>query len=252
MRKKLLYPVGCTPACRHAARLLADSGIPLTDHPSPEVTHLLLDVPSFRSPGVLQDGTSLSSLLATLPEDIQILGGNLSDPCLTSYSCQDLLKDETYLCANAAITADCALAIAAGHNTTVWRDTPTLILGWGRIGKCLERRLSALRAPVTVLARRPSDRAMLRAFGTEAICPEALPEELPRFRLILNTAPEPVIPEAMAPACRNSLKIDLASRPGILTDSVIQARGLPGRMAPESSGRLIAGTIRSLWKEEQL
>jgi hypothetical protein len=42
------------------------------------------------------------------------------------------------------------------------------------------------------------------------------------------------------------LKIDLASKPGIAGSDVIIARGLPGKMAPESAGHLIAKTILEL------
>jgi hypothetical protein len=40
-----------------------------------------------------------------------------------------------------------------------------------------------------------------------------------------------------------ALKIDLASQPGIGGNDVIWARGLPGKNAPESSGKLIAQTV---------
>ena len=44
----------------------------------------------------------------------------------------------------------------------------------------------------------------------------------------------------------NAIKIDLASVPGMNGDDVIIARGLPGKEAPESSGKLIADTILRL------
>ena len=44
--------------------------------------------------------------------------------------------------------------------------------------------------------------------------------------------------------------IDLASEPGMQGKSVIPARGLPGKYAPESSGKLIADTILRVLKEE--
>ena len=43
----LMYPIGSTDACGFAAAYLKQTGVSLTDHPSPEVTHLLLDIPSF-------------------------------------------------------------------------------------------------------------------------------------------------------------------------------------------------------------
>jgi dipicolinate synthase subunit A len=78
----------------------------------------------------------------------------------------DLLKDPHYLAKNAAITAECALKVAAPYLKTTFSESPTLILGWGRIGKCLARLLSARNCPVSVAARKESDRAMLEAFGS--------------------------------------------------------------------------------------
>jgi hypothetical protein len=49
------------------------------------------------------------------------------------------------------------------------------------------------------------------------------------------------------------LKIDLASHRGIEGEDVIWARGLPGKDAPESSGKLIVKTaIRLIEKERAL
>lgn len=47
------------------------------------------------------------------------------------------------------------------------------------------------------------------------------------------------------------MKIDLASKPGIGGTDVLWARGLPGKFAPESAGKLIAQTILRLLKEEE-
>ena len=50
----------------------------------------------------------------------------------------------------------------------------------------------------------------------------------------------------------NCTAIELASTPGMAGDGIIPARGLPGKMAPAESGKLIAETfIRlSLRKED--
>ena len=65
--------------------------------------------------------------------------------------------------------------------------------------------------------------------------------------MIFNTVPALVLPDAPADA----LKIDLASKPGIGGTDVLWARGLPGKFAPESAGKLIAQTVLRLLKEEE-
>lgn len=157
----------------------------------------------------------------------------------------DLLKDEGYLAENAAITADCALRLAGPLLQTTYRACPVLILGWGRIGKCLGQMLKALGAEVTVAARKEADRAMLRALGYRAVDFSQVPGLLPEVGLLYNTVPAKVM-ECDETRC---IKIDLASVPGLWGGDVIYARGLPGIHAPEAAGALIAKTILKNLKE---
>ena len=249
MAKYLIYPVGTTSACRYAAGFLKQAGLELVDHPTPEVTHLLLDVPGFAPNGELRGGGAVEKILETLPQYITVAGGNLSHPALDGYRRMDLLKDADYVAANAAITADCALQVAAPLLSTTLQASPALIIGWGRIGKCLGQLLKAIGNDVTIAARKPADRAMLRALGYRTADPSSL-TELPHYRILFNTAPELVLDQQQLALCRNCIKIDLASKKGLEGDDVVWARGLPGVYAPETSGRLIADTLIRLLKEE--
>jgi len=240
----LIFPFGRTAACHLAALLLERSGILVTNTPTAEVTHLLLDVPSFRP----NTPEGLSEVLAELSEDITVIGGNLEHECLASYRKLDLLKEEAYIARNAAITADCAIRFAAPLLSTTFADTPTLIIGWGRIGKCLSRLLRALDCPVTVAVRSGSDRCILNALGYATQNTSSL--DLRGYRLLFNTAPEIVLTSAQLDCCPELIKVELASCPGLTGESVHIARGLPGVLAPESSGKLIAATILDRIKEE--
>lgn len=252
MDQCLLYPVGSTAGCRYAASSLEQAGFLLTDHPAPEITHLLLDVPTFDERGMLRDGTDLKEILRMLPLSITVIGGNLHPEYLSHYRKIDLLKDPGYLAKNAAITAECALQVAAPLLNTTFRDSPTLILGWGRIGKCLANLLSCLSCPVTVAARKPADRAMLEALGYQAVDFPEIPRVLEQHKLLFNTVPELPLSSSIPDTWKNGIAIDLASYPGMQGDTVIPARGLPGKYAPESSGRLIADTILRICKEDRL
>ena len=242
MKPILVYPVVSTEAAIHASQILSKEGIPTIDHPAPEISHLLLDVPSFAPDGKLRDNRTIESILERIPTDVTVVGGNLNHPALTGYRKADLLRDEPYLARNAAITADCALQVAAPLLKTTFRDTPTLILGWGRIGKCLAEMLKSLGTPVTVAARKEGDQAMLKAFGYGAVDYTALPADC---QLVFNT-----VPGQHFKAPSNCVKIDLASQKSLSGDDVVWARGLPGIYAPESSGNLIAETFLRLRKEE--
>ena len=85
---------------------------------------------------------------------------------------------------------------------------------------------------------------MIDALGYQSCAIEDIRTE--KYRLIINTVPAMVLPAAPGTA----LKMDLASVPGIGGKDVMQARGLPGKLAPESSGTLIAQTITQWIKEK--
>lgn len=232
----LFYTAGHSKALEYAVELLKQAGIPFTDQTDLNATHLLLPVPSFGTDGELIGGGSLRKLLPQLSRDICVIGGNLDRPELSGYKVQDLLQDDTYVSANAAITAHCAIGHAIARLPVTLDKCPVLVIGWGRIGKCLAKLLAALGAQVTIAARKSSDRAMVAALGYHGISTQHIDPS--PHRVIFNTAPVMVLPDG-----GNALKIDLASKPGIGGQDVIWARGLPGKDAPESSGKLISEAI---------
>ena len=162
MESTIFYIVDSSPALRFAAEFLKSKGNLVVFEPNDRVTHAVLPVPSF------DDSGSLEALLRKLPQDVMIFGGKLDTGKFNGYRTADLLRDEIYLAENAAITADCAIRIAGHHLGVVFRSCPILIIGWGRIGKCLAEILKAAGAEVTVAARKEGDRAMALALGFEA------------------------------------------------------------------------------------
>lgn len=242
--KGIILLEGNTPALSYAAHILQDKGYILADRAATNIHYVLLDIPSFHTDGNLRSGKEIDTLLTFLPRDITICGGNLSCEKLDTYNTIDFLQDERYLAENAWITADCAIRVALQHLTTTLSDSPVLVIGWGRIGKCLAHMLKNLGCDVTVAARKEKDRAMLTALGYRSIDITRIDSQ--QYRLIYNTAPEPVLGAGRNKRCT---MIDLASKRGLSGDGVIWARGLPGMYAPETSGKLIAETFMRLTQE---
>lgn len=245
MTPTLLLAAGHTQALEYAYHLLQQQALPCTRDPSQAVTHLLLPVPSFDPDGTIKGGTKLDALLAQLPKNITVIGGNLDHPLLNNYRKTDLLQNARYLAMNARITAYCAISIAMQNLSRTPDSASFLVIGWGRIGKCLAQLLQALGAGVTVAARKETDRATLASLGINAISTDGLQPS--KYDVIINTAPEMVLPHCNGDA----LKIDLASKPGICGNDVIWARGLPNKLAPESSGKLIADAVTSYLSETE-
>lgn len=243
MAQSIFYTAGTTEALHVAAGILKSSGFLFSDLPGPEVTDLLLDVPSFQEPGILRGGEDFPALLEKLPGLKRIFGGKLP-PAHDGIQMIDLLEDPVYLTENAFITADCAIRLCGLSLKSTWADSRILVIGWGRIGKQLCRMLKSLGANVTVCARKAPDRALLNAFGYYAIGPEQLNGE--GYDVIFNTAPNLRLEEAALSDC--PLPMDLASQEGLIGKDVIYARGLPGIYAPFSSGKRIASMIESSFR----
>ncbi len=235
MKGCCFYTAGNTAATDCAVRRLQNAGITFADRPSADVTHLLLPVPSLQEDGSIRGGGDLQEILSLLPSGISVFGGNL--PEMAGCQQYDLLKSPAYVAENAYITAHCAVRLILEKLPCALRSCPILVIGWGRIGKCLAALLKGLEATVTVAARKESDRAILGALGYQAMDAEHI--DPTGFRVILNTVPVMLLPQTP----ENCLKIDLASCPGMGGDNILHARGLPGKDAPEASGELIARTV---------
>ena len=229
MNAKIYCPV------RNQALEYAIKHLPVSPAPDKQVTHLLLPIPSFNADGSIRGGGNLSDILSILPENITIIGGNLNSQALANYQTIDLLQNPVYVAENADITARCAIKLLCECLPCTLKNLPILVIGWGRIGKCLARLLQANDALVTVYARKEADRAMLSALGYSV--QNAL--EPTGFRAVINTAPAVVLPNCP----KDAFKMELSSVLGIGGDDVLWARGLPAIHAPESSGKLIADTV---------
>ena len=230
---------------------LQNQGIPVTNIPSNNVTHLVLPAPAFQRCGKLTDGRDLAEILSDIPKNITIICGNLGSESLNEYKSFDLLQDEEYLARNAAITAECALRVAVNKLPITLSDAPVLILGWGRIGKHLAKLLCRLDCDISVAARKESDLGMITSLGFHAVTYSSLSSRMSNYRILFNTVPAEVLPVHIAEKCpANCRMIDLASSPGISDSRVTEARGLPGKLAPESSGHLLAETILRYLKQE--
>ncbi len=222
MNKPVFCTVGNTKALQFAATKLHSWGYEVENSLTEKTTHFLLPVP-----------TPPETIPHPIADNITVLGGNIGK---ISAHAVDLLQDPYYLAENASITAACAIQLLQDKTTLVGKSI--LIIGWGRIGKCLASQLSHLGAIVTVAVRKEGDCAILQALDVPALL---LPlTDASHFDVIINTAPAPILEEK--DTCTDAILMDLASVKGISGDRVLWARGLPGKMAPEASGALIAKT----------
>ncbi len=238
---KSIFCAGSGPANHYAQMMLPGLGFSLA-YGVQEADAVLLDIPTKQA--------EAEKVIGQMNPGQMLIGGNLPPEILEACPCLDLLREEQYLAENAAITAHCALRLAMTALPVVLPQGKTVILGWGRIGKCLGQLLRQLDVPFTITARRESDLAALRSLGYDACRVQEL--DLQDVRLLINTVPQVLLTKEALQACPQTVKLDLASKKGLPGEDTLWARGLPGIHAPESSGRLIARTILRLQKEGDL
>lgn len=195
-----------------------------------------------------------------------IFGGKISSDFKSAAEKQgarvyDYMEREELAVLNAVPTAEGAISVAMNESITTLFGTKCLVVGYGRIGKILSRYLSALGCSVTVSARRYSDLAYIKSNCMTAIRTNDIASCLADFDIIFNTVPFLIFTESrLRQLKKDALLIDLASAPGgIDFESAKQlgiktriALGLPGKVAPKSSGEIIWDTVKNIIEEEKL
>lgn len=225
---------------------------------------VILPAPLSRRAGVL-NGTALSldTLWCALCAGQRIYAGGVkSDEAAQAAAhgltlCDCFAREELSV-RNAVPTAEGAIEAAMAHLPVTLHGTPCLVAGFGRIGKLLAHRLHAMGAQVTVSARKRSDLAWIDAFGYRALRCDALPGSLGQFRVIFNTVPQRLFDAALlTQTTADCLLIELASNDGFdvaaaqaLGRTLVFARGLPGKTAPETAARALRDTLYQIWREE--
>ena len=190
-------------------------------------------------PGIVSEDAFL--IAGVIPEEAEIW---LSSQGIR---CRSVLELDSYQTRNAAVTAEGAIMIALDAMRRTVQGAKILIVGWGRIGKALSFRLSALGADVTVSARRESHLAEIESFGMRSDRTGTYFLGL-EYDLIVNTVPSQVISkEQITSVPADTVLMELASAPGGFPDNmdrhVIVARGLPGKTAPRTAGEQLAEAV---------
>lgn len=170
----------------------------------------------------------------------------------------DYFSREELAVANAVPTAEGAIQIAMEQLPTTLADTPTLVVGFGRIGQATAQRLAALGTPVTVAARRWEALAWARALGCRGVLLSQLSQAQNAFPLVINTVPALVLDRPVLTCLpAGCLILDLASKPGGVDHtaarelglSVVHALSLPGKVAPVSAAAILQTTIYHMLQE---
>ena len=172
--------------------------------------------------------------------------------------CVDYFAREELAVGLAVATAEGALQIAMQETPFTICGSRALVIGFGRIGKALSRRLHGLGARTSVSARGCADRTWIAALGYGVEDTRKLDGRLGDFDLVFNTVPARVLDAArLAELKEGCLCMDLASKPGgmdfaaasRLGVKAVWALSLPGEVAPYSAGAMIRDTVYNILTE---
>ncbi len=241
-----------------AARALQNSGYTvLGAEGAGQADYILLPMP------MDAEAADLARILRAARPGTLALGGRISEPVRKAAQAAGVELVDYFLrpelaCLNAVPTAEGCLALLMQlRQRTIW-ESEFLVLGYGRIGRAVARRLQALGGQVTIAARAPEQRAAARCAGLHAAPLTALEQLLPHFDAVINTIPAPVLGAAQLRCLpRGALILDLASRPGGTDFAAARELGLraehalslPARCAPETAGALVAHTVEVILQE---
>lgn len=170
----------------------------------------------------------------------------------------DLLELDEVAEQNAVPTAEGAAALAMELLPITLHGARCAVLGAGRCGLALAKLLSAMGATVTLTARRPEQLAAVAAMGFSPLETGLLYTKGADFDIVFNTVPAPVLDaRTLASLAPGAPVVELASAPGgIDLDyasshgvKVVQAPGLPGKVAPKTAADILCGAIVPLLQE---
>ncbi len=217
----------------------------------------------FPLPGIKEDGTvpafftkeplQIKPLIEKIHPQAIILAGSVAPsilPLLAGHGKLVLTAgDQELAILNSIPTAEGAIQKAMEMSEITIHGSRALVLGLGRCGSALARVLQGLGAGVTVLVRRRESRALAENSGFKAVFKEQLAEAVAGADFIFNTVPAPLLTAPLLEKVnKEAIILDLASSPGgtdfqaaaKLELTAVLLPGLPGRVAPKSSGKFLA------------
>ncbi|WP_078391457.1 dipicolinic acid synthetase subunit A [Shouchella patagoniensis] len=236
----------------------------------PSVDAILLPVGGLSNDGVINSVFSNETLtleatqLSKTPKSCTIYTGIISDQLekmAKQSKCQmiALMDRDDVAIYNSIPTAEGAVMLAIQHTDITIHNANVSVLGLGRIGMTIAKTFKALGANVSVGVREKANLARAFELGMKPFSIENIKEAMKSADLVINTIPAKVVTSnVLTEMKQHAFILDLASKPGGVDFDYAEKRGLkamlvpglPGMVAPKTSGKILAGVLSDLLLEQ--
>ena len=195
--------------------------------------------------------------VGNMPEDIQEILKQKQNEVI------DFMKKEEFAVLNAIPTAEATIEIILKNTNKILQGSHCLILGFGRIGKVLAHKLQGLSVNVTCMITNEVEKAWATAYGYQTTTIEKLQNyytKIKQYDIIINTIPKIIFEEELKEIKKETLVIDLASKPyGIDRKIVeeeninfIEALGLPRKISTNDISKIYERHHKTIYINKKL
>ena len=192
-----------------------------------------------------------------IPEDIQEILKEKQNEVI------DFMQKEEFAVLNAIPTAEAIIEIILKNTNKILQGSHCLILGFGRIGKVLAHKLQGLSVDVTCMITNEIEKAWAVAYGYEITTIQKLQNyyaKIKQYDIIINTIPKIIFKEELKEIKKETLVIDLASKPyGIDRKIVeeeninfIEALGLPRKISTNDISKIYERHHKTIYINKKL
>ena len=175
----------------------------------------------------------------------------------------DFMEKEEFAIFNAIPTAEATIEIMLKNTKKILQNSNCLIMGFGRIGKVLAYKLQGLSAKVTCVITNEVEKAWAVAYGYETTKIENLQKNCTKFKqydIIINTIPKVIFKEELKEFKKETLLIDLASKPYGIDRKIaeqeklnfIEALGLPRKISTNDISKIYERHYKTIYINKKL
>lgn len=202
---------------------------------------------------------SISTLCSMMKSDQLLFAGAFSKSFVSLASTNhiliiDMMKWEDAAIMNTVATAEGAIYEAIQKSNINLQGGNSLILGFGRCGQILAKKVKALDSNLSVSVRKKEVLSLALAYGYNGFLLADLESHIEDFDFIFNTIPSIILTKEILCKAKDEVTIiDIASSPGGVDYDYAKLHslnaslclGLPGKISPKSSAQILLGNILS-------